>query len=275
MNRLLVVNKPIFVSSNNYMYYIKSKYKTKKVGFSGTLDPFATGTLIVATGAFTKLFQYLKKEPKVYRATMWFGVESKSLDIENIISINDTKEINLDKIKDILEWAKQKHTYYPPIYSAKKIDGKKAYELARDGVKASLKEVTTNVFDIKLINYNHPFLTFEISVSEGGYIRSIAQIIAKKLGLKATLSALHRVSEGDFVYNNEEPLNPYEYLKIDKNLFLGDYQDLELGKKLQLKDFEIKEDGIYLVESKNFNSIIEIKNGIAKYRLNRLPKEYK
>ena len=275
MNRLFVVNKPIFVSSNNYMYYIKRKYKTKKVGFSGTLDPFATGCLIVATGTFTKLFQYLKKEPKVYRATMWLGVESKSLDIENIVSISDTKELNLEDIKEVLEWAKQKHTYYPPKYSAKKIDGKKAYELARDGIEAKLKPITTDVYDIKLINYNHPFLTFEISVSEGGYIRSIAQIIADRLNIKATLSALHRISEGAFFYNNEEPLNPYDYLKIEKNIFLGDFKALELGKKLKLDDFKIKKDGIYLVESKNFNAIIEINKEKVSYRLNRLPKEYK
>jgi len=275
MNRLFVVNKPIFVSSNNYMYYIKRKYKTKKVGFSGTLDPFATGCLIVATGTFTKLFQYLKKEPKVYRATMWLGVESKSLDLENIVSISDTKELNLEEIREVLEWAKQKHTYYPPKYSAKKIDGKKAYELARNGIEAKLKPITTDVYDIKLINYNHPFLTFEISVSEGGYIRSIAQIIADRLNVKATLSALHRISEGKFFYNNQEPLNPYDYLKIEKNIFLGDFKALELGKKLKLDDFKIKKDGIYLVESKNFNAIIEIYKKKVSYRLNRLPKEYK
>jgi len=274
MNRLFVVNKPIFVSSNNYMYHIKRKYSTKKVGFSGTLDPFATGCLIVATGTFTKLFQYLNKTPKRYKATMWFGATSSSFDIENIVSIKDTKELSLNNIKDVLNSLIGEVSYLPPKYSAKKIDGKKAYELARGNKEFKLKEITSTIYDIKLINYNHPFLTFEISVSEGAYIRSIAQIIAKKLKIDATLSALHRISEGNFYFNNQEPINPYKNLKIPNNYFLANESILELGKKIDSSYFKIQKDGIYLVESKNFYSIIEIIGNSVKYKLNRLPKEW-
>lgn len=275
MNRLFVVNKPIFVSSNNYMYHIKRKYGTKKVGFSGTLDPFATGCLIVATGQFTKLFNYLNKEPKVYIATMWLGVESSSLDIENIISINNVKELDLAKIVEVLNSIKGNLSYLPPKYSAKKINGKKAYELARKDLDIKLQKITSKVYNIELINYNHPFLTFKIEVSEGSYIRSIAQIIAKKLNINATLSALKRVKEGNFYYDNEKPINPYTNLKIPNNEFLNDYKILELGKKIDNSYFKNKKDGIYLVESKNFYSIIEIKDKDVKYKLNRLSKEWK
>ena len=275
MDRLFVVNKPIFVSSNNYMGYVKRKYKTKKVGFSGTLDPFATGCLIVATGKFTKLFQYLNKTPKSYRATMWLGAKSDTLDIEHISNITEIKEFNLEHIKDTLNSLLGKQTYLPPKYSAKKINGKKAYELARANKEVNLKEITSTIYDIKLINYNHPFLTFEIEVSEGSYIRSIAQIVAKKLGVDATLSALHRINEGAFFYNNEEPINPYTNLKIPKNQFLAKDEILELGKKVDSSYFKNQEDGIYLVESQNFYSIIEINNKEVKYKLNRLPKEWK
>ena len=272
MDRLFVVNKPIFISSNRYMNYIKRRYKTKKVGFSGTLDPFATGCLIVATGSYTKLFQYLDKTPKRYRATLWFGAESKSLDIENIITIKDTKPINIEKIKKILKSLIGEISYIPPKYSAKKIDGKKAYDLARENKEIKLKEVNSTIYDIKLINYNHPFLTFEIEVSEGAYIRSIAQIIAKRLNTKATLSALHRINEGRFKYEGEKPLNPFKYLKIPNNKFLADDEILELGKKIDSSYFANRENGIYLVETKNFYSIIEIENKKVKYKLNRLPK---
>ena len=272
MNRLFVVNKPIFISSNNYMYHIKRKYNTKKVGFSGTLDPFATGTLIVATGAYTKLFQYLKKSPKRYRATMWLGVESKSLDIENIISINNINKLDLKNIQEVFSNIVGKIRYMPPKYSAKKIDGKKAYELARGNIDFKQKEIESIIYDIKLLNYNHPFLTFEITVSEGAYIRSIAQIIASNLNIKATLSSLHRINEGDFFYENEKALNPFDYLKIPKNNFLGSDDILELGKKIDSSFFQNRKDGIYLVETKNFFSIIEIKGEDIKYRLNRLPK---
>ncbi len=272
LNRLFVVNKPIFVSSNNYMYHIKRKYNTKKVGFSGTLDPFATGCLIVATGSYTKLFQYLNKAPKVYIATMWLGASSLSLDIENIISIKDTSMLNKEQILNTLNSLIGDISYLPPKYSAKKINGQKAYNLARIGKEINLKEVNSTIYNIELINYNHPFLTFKIEVSEGAYIRSIAQIIAKKLDVDATLSALHRVSEGAFKYENEKALNPFEYLKIDKNQFIGDEKILELGQKIDSRYFKNQKDGTYLVETKNFYSIVEINKKSVKYKLNRLEK---
>ncbi len=274
MDRLFVVNKPIFISSNNFMYHIKRKYKTKKVGFSGTLDPFATGCLIVATGKFTKLFQFLKKSPKSYRATLWLGASSKSLDIENIIDITDIKELPLEQIQEALNSLQGTIKYLPPKYSAKKINGQRAYELARKEQDITLKEIESTIYDIKLLHYTHPFITFEITVSEGAYIRSIAQLLAQKLEVPATLSSLHRIYEGAFFYENEKPLNPYEHLKIPQNRFLGEDEVLELGKKIDSSYFEKKEDGTYLVETKNFYSIIKIKNSQVQYLLNRLPKEY-
>jgi len=272
MNRLFVVNKPIFISSNNYMYRIKRKYGTKKVGFSGTLDPFATGCLIVATGSYTKLIQYLNKTPKKYRATLWIGAESDSLDIENVHTIEDTKELNLQHIEATLNSLIGELEYLPPKYSAKKINGKKAYELARANIDVKLKQIISKIYDIKLLNYNHPFITFEIEVSEGAYIRSIAQILANKLAIKATLSALHRINEGAFFYNNEEPINPFKHLKIPNNKFLADEEILELGKKIDSSYFKEQNDGIYLIETKEFYSIIEIIGKEVKYKLNRIPK---
>ncbi len=272
MNRLFVVNKPIFISSNNYMYRIKRKYNTKKVGFSGTLDPFATGCLIVATGVYTKLFQFLDKTPKSYRATMWIGAKSDSLDIENVTSITEYPTLNLDDIQKTLNSLIGSLTYLPPKYSAKKIAGKKAYDLAREGKDVKLKEITSQIYSIKLINYNHPFITFEIEVSEGSYIRSIAQEVANRLNVTATLSALHRINEGKFRYENEKALNPFKYLKIPTNRFLADEEVLELGKKIDASYFEKQDSGTYLIETKNFYSIIDINNQEVKYRLNRIPK---
>jgi len=272
LNRLFVVNKPIFVSSNNYMYHIKRKYGTKKVGFSGTLDPFATGCLIVATGSYTKLFQYLKKSPKSYKATMWLGASSDSLDIENITSIKEVPKLKTEDIKNVLNSLIGNISYLPPKFSAKKIDGKKAYDLARVGKEVNLKKINSTIYSIELINYNHPFITFKIEVSEGAYIRSIAQIIAKKLGLDATLSALHRINEGAFKYENEKSLNPFKYLKIEKNQFLGKDEIIELGKKIDSSYFKNQENGVYLIETKNFYSIVEIDGKKVKYRLNRIEK---
>ncbi len=272
MNRLFVVNKPIFVSSNRYMGYVKRKYNTKKVGFSGTLDPFATGCLIVATGQYTKLFQYLDKTPKTYRATLWLGANSPSLDIENVDSIKAVTPFSEAKILSVLSSLKGELTYYPPKFCAKKIDGKRAYELMREGKEVTLKTITSTIYDIKLLNYNHPFIHFEATVSEGTYIRSLGALIADSLNTDATLSSLHRVREGKFYYEDEKALNPFEHLAIPKIQYTGDNEYLELGKKLSPEYFEPKEDGIYLVETNNFFSIIEMKDATIHYKLNRLEK---
>jgi len=272
MNRLFVVNKPIFRSSNGYMGYIKRKYNTKKVGFSGTLDPFATGCLIVATGQYPKLFQYLRKAPKAYTATLWLGANSESLDIENVDSIKETPELTINQIYQALESLRGELIYYPPKFSAKKINGKRAYQLAREGKEVELKQITSTIYDIHLVNYNHPFIHFEIMVSEGTYIRSLGAIIADKLGVDATLSSLRRDYEGKFSFENEKALNPLHYLKIPQNIYTGDDEYMELGKKLYIDYFETKEDGEYWVETENFFSVIEIVNGEVKYKLNRMEK---
>jgi len=272
LNRLFVVNKPIFRTSNSYMGYVKRKYNTKKVGFSGTLDPFATGCLIVATGQYTKLFQYLDKTPKSYKATLWLGANSPSLDIEKVDSIQEVPPFSQTEIEKTLNSLEGELTYYPPKFSAKKVNGKRAYELAREGKEIDLRQITSTIHDIKLLTYNHPFIHFEATVSEGTYIRSLGAIIADKLGVDATLSSLHRIHEGTFYYDNEKALDPFTRLKISRNIYSGDENHLELGKKLSIDYFSIKENGVYLVETEHFFSIVEIINGTVSYRLNRIAK---
>jgi len=254
------------------MGYVKRKYGTKKVGFSGTLDPFATGCLIVATGQYTKLFQYLKKTPKSYKATLWLGVNSPSLDIEQIDSIKEIEAFDEAHIKKTLDSLLGEVTYYPPKFCAKKINGKRAYELAREGKEVVLKTITSTIYDIKLLNYNHPFVHFEAKVSEGTYIRSLGALIADKLGVDGTLSSLHRIHEGQFYYDNEKALDPFTHLFLPSNTYTGDESFLELGKKLGIEYFDIQEEGVYLVETTQFFSIIEIQGQEVKYRFNRIPK---
>ena len=272
MNRLFVVNKPIFQTSYSYMGYVKKRYGTKRVGFSGILDPFATGCLIVATGQYTKLFQYLKKTPKAYSATLWLGAKSDSLDIENILSIQDVKEFTIDEVYRALESIRGEISYYPPKYSAKRINGKRACDLVREGKEVKLREITSTIYDIHLIHYNHPFIHFEIMVSEGSYIRSFGQMIAEKLGVDATLSSLKRLYEGAFYFDNEKALNPLKYLNIPQNIYIGDINYLKLGRKLSIEYFKNQNNGVYWIDGDDFFSIIEIKEKIVKYRLNRVEK---
>jgi len=254
------------------MGYVKRKYGTKKVGFSGTLDPFATGCLIVATGQYTKLFQYLNKTPKSYKATLWLGANSPSLDIEKVDSIKNVPAFSQERIEEVLHTLKGELTYYPPKFCAKKINGKRAYELARAGEEVELKTITSTIYDIKLINYNHPFIHFEAKVSEGTYIRSLGSLIADKLGVDGTLSSLHRIHEGQFSYDEEKALDPFTHLALPSNKYMGEEDDMELGKKLTVVHFKTKSNGVYLVETTNFFSIVEILDEEVKYRFNRIPK---
>jgi len=270
LNKLIVVNKPIFTSSNSYLNRIKRKYKNKKAGFSGTLDPFAKGCLIVAFGQYSKLFNYLDKTPKTYKAVAWLGAESESFDIENIISINESKKLNIEDIKNQIELLKGDITYTPPKYSAKKIDGKRAYELARAGAEVEMKKSTMHIYDIKLISYNHPFITFEATVSEGTYIRSLAQLLFEKLNTVGTLSYLERLNEGKFYFENEKDLNPLEYIDLPINVYIGTKQWLFDGKKISIDYLETKDDGNYLIIFDDFFSIVQIKESEVSYLLNKV-----
>ncbi|MFY4842017.1 tRNA pseudouridine(55) synthase TruB [Aliarcobacter butzleri] len=272
LNKLLVVNKPIFMSSNFYLNRIKRKYKNKKAGFSGTLDPFAKGCLIVAFGQYAKLFKYLSKTPKTYKAVIWLGVKSKSLDIEEIESIDLIDKLDKSHIIKELNLLKGEIEYIPPKFSAKKIDGKRAYELARSGVEVELNKTKMTIFDTKFVLYNHPFITFEVTVSEGTYVRSFAQILLEKLNSFGTLSYLERLNEGEFFYENQKELNPLDFIKLPVNKYLGTAEWLEKGKKIGIEYVEKKDNGKYLILTEKFFSIIEIVDNDVKYLINKVPK---
>jgi len=269
-NMLFVANKPVFISSNKFLNSLKKKYGIKKMGFSGTLDPFACGCLIIASGQYTKLFRFLKKTPKTYTATLMLGAFSPSLDIEKIENITQTPAFEKEHIKNILKEFTGRQTQLPPKYSAKKINGQRAYSLTENGDVYLEKEIEIEVFDIKLINYSHPFITFKASVSEGTYIRSLGFDIAARLGTTGALTYLERLNEGKFHYECEKPLNPLEYLDVEQNEYLSDTENLLLGKKLDIKDFKIQKNGQYFVKYGKYFAIIEITGQKISYILNRI-----
>ena len=269
-NAIFTAYKPPFISSNAFLTSLKKKYNIKKAGFSGTLDPFARGCLIIAFGQCTKLLEFINTEPKIYNATLWLGAKSKSLDIENITSIAQTKEIPESKIYEVLKSLQGEISYTPPIFSAKKINGKRAYELARAGKDIDLKLQIMQVFSLTLLNYNHPFLHFQAQVSKGAYIRSLAEIIANKLGSFGTLSSLERVSEGGLKSNPKQEifLDGFEILPFSELVLDSSYAKLFYnGAEFELKNAK---NGIYKVKFDDFFSIIEVQNGRVRYLLNRM-----
>ncbi len=269
-NKIFVSYKPKGLSCNHFLSTIKRKYGVKKAGFSGTLDPFASGVLIIAFGQYTKLFRFIKKTPKRYRATLWVGASSDTLDVEGISKVKNVMPFHGSSLDIIFSSLKGEVEFTPPRYSAKKVDGKRAYKLARNDEEFELKKQTMYVSDIKLLHYVHPFVTFEVSVSEGGYVRSLGQIIAKKLGFDGALTALERLGEGEFKYENEKLLDPLGYLDLKKNEYLEDILHVKLGKKLHVEDFKNQENGTYVVSFDDEFAIITIKDDSVKYELNKV-----
>lgn len=270
MNRLFVAYKPAGMVSNHFLSRLKRKYNDKKAGFSGTLDPFAKGVLIIAFGQYTKLFRFLKKAPKTYRATLWIGAYSPTLDSEKIERVCQMMPFHPDSIKIVLQSIKGDMTYLPPKYSAKRIEGVRAYTLARNDAEFELKAITSHVYACELVHYAHPFLTFDITLSEGGYVRSMGALIAQKLGFEGCLSALERLNEGAFIYDNETPLNPLDYLDVADNRYLSEPENILLGRKLHKEDFEIQEIGLYKIVIDEMLSIVQISENEVEYVLNTI-----
>ena len=271
MNRIFVAYKPTGLSSNQFLGRLKRKYGIKKAGYSGTLDPFAKGVLIIAFGNFTRFFRFLDKTPKSYRATLWLGAKSDTLDIEHVSDPKVIESFKEEEIITILESLKGELEYTPPIFSAKKVNGVRAYDLARAGEEVELKKIRSTIFDIKLIHYCHPFVTFEATVSEGTYIRSLGEMIAQKLGVDGSLSALERLREGSFRYNNEMPISPLDALPMERITFSGDIDDIWLGKKIALDQLSTDQDGVYLLHDEELAAVLEIKDKKVTYLLNKVP----
>jgi len=271
MNRLFVAYKPSGIGSNKFLYSIKRKYGEKKAGFAGTLDPFAKGVLLIGLGSHTKLFRFLNKTPKRYRATLWLGAKSDTLDSEMIESVATLEELPLKDVEEAVACLCGRLEYEPPIFSAKRINGQRAYDLARAGEKVVLEPVVSTIYETKLLHYCHPFVTFEATVSEGTYIRSLGKIVAQRLGVETgSLTMLERLCEGQFTYEGERALDIKQSLNIAQNYYLGDPQNVRYGRPLKIADLKIERDGTYWLDNGDTITIISIENNSVKYELGRI-----
>ncbi len=198
---IIAVNKPKGVSSYDVIRKLKKNYPGKKIGHGGTLDPLATGVLVVAIGRqdTKQLSKILKDSRKIYEATIRLGAFSETDDLEGPIQeIDVNKKPSLLQIKNVLQEFTGKIKQFPPKYSAIKINGVPAYKRARRGENFKIKSKDVIVHDIKLLEYNYPFLKIKVETGSGVYIRSLARDIGKKLKTGAYLHELKRVSVGKF-----------------------------------------------------------------------------
>ncbi len=198
MNGILVVNKPIDYTSRDVVNKIGGILKTKKVGHTGTLDPIATGVLVVCIGNTTKLCELLTSEYKEYIATIKLGIKTDTLDTTG--TIIETKDYNVseNQIKETLNTFLGTSIQTTPIYSAVKVNGKKLYEYAREGKQVELPKREINITNIELLSYKDDEIIFKTTVSKGTYIRALIDDICTKLNTVGTMSNLQRTKQGNF-----------------------------------------------------------------------------
>ena len=216
---ILPVYKPLFWSSFDVVktirFFMKKKYRLKKikVGHAGTLDPLATGLLLICTGKKTKEIEKLQALKKTYYTTFYFGATTPSFDLEtDIDQVYDTEHINNDQIIKTINTFKGKIVQEPPIYSAIKKKGKKLYDLARKGIKISdIKKRKISVFEFCVLKNNFPEIDFKITCSKGTYIRTIANDLGKNLNTGAFVKHLERFSIGDYNINKSISINEFKY----------------------------------------------------------------
>lgn len=222
-NNFLLINKPKDWTSHDVVGYLRKEYPKKtKVGHAGTLDPFATGLLIVGVGReATKRLDEFKNMPKIYIATLRLGATSTTFDPEGEITItnhnthNTTQDddTNFDEptkkeIENILNSFIGKQQQIPPMFSAKKVGGQKLYDLARKGIEIERQPCEIEIYDIKLLDYNYPSLKIEVSCSTGTYIRTLAHDIGQKLGCGAYCEELERTRIGEYKLEDASSIIP-------------------------------------------------------------------
>lgn len=253
MDGFLYIDKPVGMTSHDVVAIVKKRLKLDKVGHTGTLDPFASGLMILCVGKATKLAYLFSNCDKTYTGTIKFGEHYDTYDVTG--KILETHEETIDDLKlmDAVKSMEGSYMQLPPIYSAIKKDGRKLYEFARKGidVEREKREVNIHSFELTSKIYDQS-VDFIVSVSKGTYIRSLAVDLAEKIDHKAALSALRRTKICDILVEdaieledvNENDIHPLKD-------FFKDY------KKVKLNDYMINlvKNGVYLddrqLETKN------------------------
>lgn len=272
----LNVYKPQGMSSAAVVGKIKKKFNLKKVGHMGTLDPLACGVLPIAVGKSTKMFDYFLNKKKTYIVNCEFGYETSSLDL-GTEKINETSLV--PTLEDVVKATKSflgKIKQQPPIYSAKKIDGKKAYELARDGKDVVLKDVEVEIFKFDCLSQiNNTTFKFEIECSSGTYVRSLIRDLAYKLNTYATVVFLERTKTDFFDATNAIKLDDLLSSNINlENVLIKIEQTFKNIKQVQVDNLQFDklkngliiktnlsdENNVFIVYDNQLLGVAEIKN---------------
>ena len=265
MNGFILINKKKDMTSRDVVNILTKILNTKKIGHTGTLDPFAEGILLVAVNKGLKVVKLLNYKDKEYIAKVRLGIKTDTLDITGNILEEKKEELNKEELIKVLKSFIGEYSYEVPIYSAIKVNGKKLYEYAREGKKVELPIKDSYIYDIKLIDFKDNSFTFSVKVSNGTYIRALVRDISKKLNKLMTLEELTRTKVDNLLIENSYTLediknNNFKLLKINDLL---NYKEVELSRDLE--DKVLNGNKIKLAEKEDNILFIKEKEEIAVY----------
>lgn len=245
MDNIIVINKDKDYTSRDVVNVIGKIFNTKKVGHTGTLDPLATGVLIVCMNKALKVVDLITASDKEYIAKVVLGIDTDTLDITGNIINECRTNVNVDMVKSVLNSFIGKSIQEVPKYSAVKVNGKKLYEYARNGIDVELPKREIQIFDIELISDidivdGHQEFSFRVKVSKGTYIRSLIRDIGIKLGCFACMKELTRTKQGKFSIDKSYTLNDI------KN---GNYKLLNIKDVIDIEKVVVSDDMLFKIKN--------------------------
>jgi tRNA pseudouridine55 synthase len=285
---ILPVNKPAGKTSFDVVRYVRHATGERRVGHAGTLDPAATGVLLVLLGQATRITEYLMELPKVYRATVRLGVETTTYDAEGEVVATAPVDVSEDRLREALSGFVGRIMQVPPAHSAVKVDGERAYNRARRGESPEMKARPTRIDHIELLHFAPPDAEIDVQCGRGTYIRSLAHDLGQQLACGAHLAALERTRVGPFTVEacaDEEALAsafeagtwPDLVQPMDCGLLalsaitldIEDEKDLRHGQPVDLGESEHASDGLEArayAEDGSLIGIIRFDAGLAMWR---------
>jgi len=268
---IILLDKRLGVSSNKALQEVRRLFNANKAGHTGSLDPLATGLLPLCFGEATKVSALMLDDDKRYQVTMKLGVMTDTGDAEGqVIETKPVPELSIDQIQCSLEKFIGLQAQVPPMYSALKLNGKKLYELAREGITVERAPRQITIYELHLLDATFDTLTLDVACSKGTYIRSLAEDIGHDLGCGATVTALRRTQAGQFLLANAktiEQLSALTYDELQANLMACDKpleklpalhlseqqakaisygQDIDIESQKSESDYRLYADGLFL-----------------------------
>ena len=236
---VLLVNKPKDWTSHDVVAFIRSRFNAAKCGHCGTLDPAATGLLVVVLGKFTKLSQKFSGQDKVYEGTILLGTETDSQDMDgNVIRQSDWSGITEPQLRDAFASFVGDIEQIPPMVSAVKKDGARLYELARKGQEVEREPKQISIYSIDISRVALPYADFTVECSKGTYIRTLCADVGAKLGCGAALYRLNRLRSGEFSLNDAVDIETIrQWTQDDLDRQVTDFLHNRLARMANFTDF--------------------------------------